>query len=231
MKGIIYKITNPQGRIYVGQTVNIEDRINRYRRYQCKNQRKLYYSFKKHGFDTHIISTIEEVDIEILMEREKFWVEELKSNCARYPEHNGLNLCDGGIGTKGRFVSEETKRKIGASQKGKIVSEESRKKISLAGIGRKHSEEAKAKMSKTQKGKIISDETKAKISSSLKGRNGHCFKRSVEQLDLNTENIIENFDSATAAAKKLGSVSYLGNIVAVCRGRFKQAYGYKWRYK
>lgn len=230
-KGVIYKITNPSGKIYIGQTINLKDRVSRYKRYQCKNQKRLYYSLKKYGFDLHTITIIEEVNIDILMEREKFWIEELKVNFTKYKDGNGLNLCDGGIGSIGRVASEEFKIKNSKLHKGKKLSDETKKKISLSSIGRKHSEESKIKMSNSSKGKLLSEETKNKISLSLKGRNDHCFKKAIYQIDPDTDSIIEEFDSVISAAKKIGNVSYCGNIISVCRGRLNKAYNYKWKYK
>ena len=34
----IYKITNPKGKIYIGQSINIENRFKVYKRYNCKGQ-------------------------------------------------------------------------------------------------------------------------------------------------------------------------------------------------
>lgn len=49
-KYVIYKIINPIGQIYIGQTCDIERRINTYRRLQCKGQYLLYASLKRYGF-------------------------------------------------------------------------------------------------------------------------------------------------------------------------------------
>ena len=231
MKGVIYKILSPSGKIYIGQTINLAKRTRYYKTLQCKNQHMLYRSLKKYGFDAHKLEIIEEVDVEILMEREKFWIEELQTNCAKYPKSNGLNLCDGGRGTRGRVASEESKIKNSIFHKGKVMSEETRRKISLAGIGRKHSEESKIKMSIANKGRITSKETREKISSSLMGRNSHCLKRSVLQINIITGSIVEEFNSLSEAAIKLGNLSYVANICGTCKGRFQQAYGYGWRYK
>ena len=79
---------------------------------------------------------------------------------------------------KGKHLSEEHKKKIGASNKGKTLSEEARKKISESNSGEKHhffgkhhTEETKKKLSDAHKGKHLSDETKKKIGEKSKGRN------------------------------------------------------------
>jgi hypothetical protein len=45
----IYKISNPNGRIYIGQSTNIELRWGKYSKLHCKDQPSLYLSLKKHG--------------------------------------------------------------------------------------------------------------------------------------------------------------------------------------
>ena len=53
----IYKITNPNNRIYIGQSWNIESRLYSYKNGRCKNQRKLLNSIKKYGWENHKTST------------------------------------------------------------------------------------------------------------------------------------------------------------------------------
>jgi len=55
----IYKITSPSGRVYIGQSVNIEKRFKKYVRLDCKEQTRLYRSFKKHGVENHMLEIIE----------------------------------------------------------------------------------------------------------------------------------------------------------------------------
>jgi len=44
----IYKITNPKGRVYIGQSINIEKRLSNYKKFNCKSQPKLHLSFVKY---------------------------------------------------------------------------------------------------------------------------------------------------------------------------------------
>ena len=84
------------------------------------------------------------------------------------------NLTDGGEGSSGAVISEETRRKLRIARKNRIFSEETRRKISEASKNR--SEETKKKISKALKGNINalgatrSEETKKKISKALKGK-------------------------------------------------------------
>ena len=43
----IYKITNPKGKVYIGQSININKRWNAYRNLKLKSQTKLLNSLKK----------------------------------------------------------------------------------------------------------------------------------------------------------------------------------------
>jgi len=69
----IYKITNPKGRIYIGQSVNTATRLGAYKRLQCKGQTKLYNSLLKYGFSAHLFEVVEKCSIEELNVRERHW--------------------------------------------------------------------------------------------------------------------------------------------------------------
>lgn len=68
----IYKITNPKGKIYIGQSIDIERRFKEYKGVYCKNQRKLYYSLKKYGWENHKFEVIEECNEKNLIQRENY---------------------------------------------------------------------------------------------------------------------------------------------------------------
>jgi group I intron endonuclease len=69
----IYKITSPTNKIYIGQSINIEKRFLDYKKLRCKSQIALYNSFVKHGIETHLFEIIEDCEIELLNERERYW--------------------------------------------------------------------------------------------------------------------------------------------------------------
>jgi len=76
----------------------------------------------------------------------------------------------------GKHLSKEVKLKIGRNEKGKFVSEETKKKISESKSGINHpnygkhrSKETKLKISRSEKGKIQTEEAKLKMSKSHKG--------------------------------------------------------------
>jgi group I intron endonuclease len=70
----IYKITSPTNKIYIGQSINIEKRFKNYKSLsQTKGQKMLHYSFRKYGINNHLFEIIEECDIELLNERERYY--------------------------------------------------------------------------------------------------------------------------------------------------------------
>ena len=72
----IYKIINPNSKVYVGQSVNINNRKRVYKFYSSyKNSigPKLYNSLNKHGWSNHKHEILEECSIEQLNERETYW--------------------------------------------------------------------------------------------------------------------------------------------------------------
>lgn len=103
----IYKITNPNGKIYIGQSINIEKRFNSYKKYlRCKPQRKLFGSLKKYGSENHTFEIIEECDLMDLNIRERYWQDKYNSF------NDGLNLILTSTIEKPQLISEDTKNKI-----------------------------------------------------------------------------------------------------------------------
>lgn len=101
----IYKITNPNGKIYIGQSTNIDNRKYYYASVKCDKQHKLYHSLQKYGWEEHTFEIIEECSLEQLNEREIYWGMEYD-----VLSENGLNLRLGNANGK---CSQETKDKIG----------------------------------------------------------------------------------------------------------------------
>ena len=81
MAGVIYKITNPNNRIYIGCTIDFKRRLSEYRRLSMAGQIKLYNSLVKYGFDNHIFEIIEECNEDIFHEREIYWIKHF--NCIK----------------------------------------------------------------------------------------------------------------------------------------------------
>jgi len=107
----IYKIVNPKNRVYIGITTDLPKRIKHYERADCRSQQALFHSFRKYGVSGHSFDLIESFTTEkdFAMDREIYWISYYKCNYSKLPEENGLNLTDGGRGSHGRVMSEETK--------------------------------------------------------------------------------------------------------------------------
>ena len=168
----IYKITNPEGKVYIGQSTKIKNRLNAYKRLACKTQRELYNSILKYGWENHIFEVIEECSKIVLTERERHWMELFSS------VEKGLNLRYPSTKIKSCIISEETRDKLSKANIGREVSEETREKIRNTLTGRKRCPEATKKAANKIKGKPRSEETKEKIRRALKGRR-HSEERKV----------------------------------------------------
>lgn len=160
----VYKITSPSGRIYIGQSRNIEKRWKGYLRKDCKNQIKLKHSFEKYGVEAHVFEIVEECEFEQLNSRERYWQEFY--DCVE----NGLNCLLAKTEDKPLVYSKETRERMSRANLGKIISEETKLKISRANLGKKHSEESKLKMRFNSLGKKMSEEACKKMSLSKLGR-------------------------------------------------------------
>lgn len=249
----IYKITNPKGKIYIGQSKDISLRFKDYFKLNhCKSQPKLYYSLKKYGPENHIFEIIEECSIEQLDEREIYWIKYYKSF------KDGLNLTEGGEGCKGFKRSKEMNVKHSLKMIGKTKTSLQKEKISLSLTGKIRSKDFGKKISLKMKknipkkdkiyknpehylaGKERPEWVKEKIKEGMARNKKPKSKETIEkmknsrktipilQYDLN-DNFIKEWKSQTEAAKfyELNSTG----IMCCCKGKQKTAGGFKWKYK
>jgi len=148
----IYKITNPKGRVYIGQSVNLKKRRREYSHLQsCKNQKKLYVSLVKYGFSAHIFEVVEECDVDQLNERERHW-----QDFYNVLGEGGLNLRLTQTNDRSGYCSQETANRIGDSNRGKKKpprTEEHRKNLSNSRKGNKPSELTRQKFREIRMGK------------------------------------------------------------------------------
>lgn len=203
----IYKITNPESKIYIGYSKNIEKRFNQHKNLQFKGNIKLRESLTKYGGDSHLFEVVEEIDISILnyrdsnsilRKRERYWIEELGTF------YDGLNENRGGSGC-GSHTSE-SKQKISESLKG-------RPKPSDFGDNRKkwqHTEEFKDKIKNAPRCPVL-------------------------MYDLE-DNFIQEFPNQQKAAdflgvKKQAIWNVLNNFINRSGVPITQIRGYKFRYK
>jgi group I intron endonuclease len=109
----IYKITNPEGKIYIGKSINIEKRFEDYKLLNCKNQSRLFQSLAKYGWINHTFELIEECSLNILIERENYYIEHFNTT------NHGLNIKgQGNWSETGKIYPEHAK-----IQKSKVMKE------------------------------------------------------------------------------------------------------------
>lgn len=163
--GTIYKITNTlNGKAYVGKTrQSFKRRITEHKRDSSKGRPGIDAAIAKYGWANFTAEIIEVCPVEMLNEREIYWIKKLGTKVP-----NGYNITDGGDGGRGHSPSAETRAKLSKALKGRPAhnkgvkpSAETCAKISKhhkeAGIkppdhtGKKRSPETLARMSIAQK--------------------------------------------------------------------------------
>jgi group I intron endonuclease len=242
----IYKIINPEDKIYVGLSNNIKLRWSSYKNMSSINGNSLLKeSLRGSSYNNHVFEIIELIEYnplltekengKILRERERYWIKFYKSDT------EGLNRNKGGCGP-GKHTFE-SKSKISQANKGKTRSPdfgEKRSKLFYTEEWRKNISKPKPGVSKAHKGrvspnrgKIMDEEQKHKISQSLKGRPKPLnFKddvaKPVLQYDLDG-NFIKEWSSITTASTQT-KTPYAG-VSLCCNGKRKFSNNFVWKFK
>jgi group I intron endonuclease len=186
----IYKITSPNGHIYIGRAFDINKRWKKYRLLDCKSQCFLYNCFLKYGVDNHKFGIIETIDGKLnkfeintkLNELEYYYISFFNS----FYDNNklGLNLTKGGDCRErskesnlkqsksmiGRKLSDEHKLKISQKSKGMNHSLETKMILRDKNLGKKHSLETIKKQIESHLGKKHTDTHKDNIRKAMIGR-------------------------------------------------------------
>ena len=178
----IYKITSPSNKVYIGQSIDVENRLKRYKYFVSKKQTRLYYSILKYGYDNHTYEVVEECKVEELNERERYWQDFY--DCL----NNGLNCRLTTTKDISGYVSEETKEKQRQAKLGTNRTEITKQKISTARLGMKFSKKVKANMKLAQQNRNYkhSEETLIKLSKAKKGKKGKEANNIRPIIDLST---------------------------------------------
>ncbi len=110
MKSGIYGIKNKvNNKIYVGQTYDFQYRWGKHKtalRTNTHSNRKLQFAWNKYGENNFEFFIIEECDLDVINEREIYWIEFYDSL------NSGYNLCEGGDGIRGYKHTEEEIQKM-----------------------------------------------------------------------------------------------------------------------
>lgn len=91
----IYKVTNKiNNKVYIGQSINIENRFQQHKN-NCSNENlkdyntKFYRALRKYGVENFTFEVLEELSKEELNEREKYWVSFYNSFKEGYNSNGG----------------------------------------------------------------------------------------------------------------------------------------------
>lgn len=213
----IYKITNPKGRVYIGQALNIQKRKSGYRNAVSSTQRRLYKSVSKYGFDAHTFEVLEECNEGMLNERERHWQEYYD-----VLSEKGMNCVLVRTDVKRPQLSEETLRRKSIMNKGKTIPQKQKDKISATLKGN-------IPWNVGMKGQYThTDEHKENIRiSSLKASTS---AKEVLQFT-KEEEFKKEYPSIRQALKAIGKKESSPAIGYCCKGKLKTAYGYIWKHK
>ena len=207
MKGI-YKISNPEGKIYIGYSTSLETRVEHYKKLNIMTQPLIKESIEKYGWEHHAFSIIEECEDNIIKEREKYYIKLYNSF------NNGLNSNKGGGGPL--YHTDQTKQKI--SEKGKL---NKGKRVNSHLKGRKLPQ-SHVESNKNNKGK--------RVNSHRKGKSFSGTMKSILQYDLEG-NFIKEWNSIKEININFNKSESFPAIGKCCRGERKSQFGFIWEYK
>ena len=116
IRGIIYKYTSPNGKVYIGQTINESKRKNTHRQNAINDVKGYFHNaLRKYGFYSFKYEVLFEVKSKdrgrvfcILDALERFYIRKYDSR----NEAKGYNIAEGGEGSKGFHHTEEHKQKL-----------------------------------------------------------------------------------------------------------------------
>lgn len=249
----IYKLTAPNGKCYIGQSIDLDRRLRDYATGVHAGQRHLHRAVKKYGWDNFKVEILWRTkhperyrNLNVLLDTlEIAWIKKFDS------VNTGYNLQHGG--SNGR-LSEETKQKVAAARRGKTHSEEAKRKMSRGvvqySIGGKKIKTWEAitlaakslevhitSISAVCRGKrrtaggsqwrYLSDDIEELNPLKNYKKGGDNLKKPVKQYT-QEGNLIKKWESISSASRSLG-VQHT-SISKVCRGKGHTAGGFIWKF-
>ena len=198
ISGIYYIKNIVNGKLYVGQSINVHARLSRHKTdlRVGRDSKHLQRAYDKYGEDHFEFALFMECPIDELDFWEKYYIAEWRTQ----DECFGYNL-DGG-GSKSRLMSDKTKALMSKSRNGHVVSEETRRKISehhadFSGannpnFGKTPSEQTRKKSSASNKKTWSDPELRAKHSMSKIGQGTKKYYS--PQLDMSFDGLQQAID-------------------------------------
>ena len=162
---LIYKATSKtSGKSYIGQTVDLKQRIRSHKHLSRNPKTHFHYAIQKYGFDDFTWEILKIVDT-----KEELILCEISLIADHDTFDSGYNMTIGGEGNL--EPTDELKKRWSEQRKGRIVSEETRKKISKSNKGKPKSDRHKKSLKRAWETRPpITKETRQKQSDSSKGK-------------------------------------------------------------
>lgn len=234
----IYKIISPSGKIYIGQSIDLYRRLKSYFAPNSnKNQKILRHSFNKYGVEKHKFYIIEECDISLLNERERYWQEkhidsllncrltETSDKSGICSEHTKINI-SGGLRKSGKSY-QHLKRKIYQyDNKGVFIKEWESLRTASRELNIQSSQisrSTKRDSDNNSAGGFLWSYEKLPCIDGKTGQN----KIKVKQYNLDND-LISEWESVTLAAKETNTSK--SSIIRCCKGIQRTANGFIWSY-
>ena len=219
--GIIYKITNKvNGKSYIGKTVKS---INRRFYEHCHNaelgvQTVFYDAIRKYGKENFDISTIEEIDNDLLNDRESYWIN-------YYHTYLKDPLCQGYNSTLGGDGGDTRSKKL-------LLYEDNVLKLWNQGLSIKQITD-QIDLDKHSVSKILL--RNGYTTKDIQVRKGQCWNQTMIS---RTSKPVEQYDKNGNFIRKFPSVSEAGRVmkcspaaISNCaKGKSKTSMGYIWKF-
>jgi len=204
--------------VYIGKTIySLEERLSKHiskTKTKIKYNRKLSRSeswIKKlldiSIYDKIKIELVEECDIDIINEREIFWISEFRKT------HKLKNLTDGGDGGLGYKHTPEELEKMSINRRGKCVGKDHHN------FGKEIGKEPWFKLTDLMKsdenpniGKECKEATKLKISKANSGENNGMFGRRMKRTDVQKEKLSRSLKNSDKLKSSRKSEEYKSKI-------------------
>jgi group I intron endonuclease len=227
--GRIYLLTNSaNGKVYIGQTIQLlRERLYGHKHRQ-DSTRHLCLAIQKYGWEAFAAKELENCENNLLDEREIYYIQLYEADNPK----KGYNMTRGG--NANRIHSEETRKKISEHNKGKITSPEAKEKMRQTLSGRIFTDETKQKirdakanvggetrrkLSEARKGKVYSDQTRSNMS---KGQRKFTYtiidsEGNIKITDNLNHYCMENYNKSTLAIWRTA----INKQEGITRGKFK----------
>lgn len=253
----IYLIKNSvNGKVYVGQSRNIRQRIDHHfaPSQGTRHRNPLYFAMAKYGRQAFEWSVLEELpdDLPVLTDREQYWMDLYQSLDRKF----GYNLIPADLSRRGPMDLTPEQREarslsLTAANSRRWSDPENRRRQSLVLSAIKGTPQNRAEQSARAKEYMSTPEMRQRASERstrmfqdpaqrelrremMKSRwaSGGVRKivRPVLQIDKKTGEVICRFGSVQEALNTLGKTNASSDISQACREPKRSAYGYRWRY-